>query len=92
MNKVLVLIVATILGALVCIGCVYDEVKNVPPFEEETNTQEEDITIVYRQPVSGHTTDIRILHDNKRNVTCWELVGGMSCVPDHLIYGDMHTP
>lgn len=38
----------------------------------------------YVLPVPN-TTNVSIFHDNKRNVTCWVIVKGISCLPDRDI-------
>jgi hypothetical protein len=57
----------------------------VEPKAVASSSTEEDIIVIYRQRVDGHTSDMRVLHDNKRNVTCWKLCNGLSCIPDYML-------
>ena len=79
MNKISLIIGVLLLMSL-CAGCV-----DKGHVEKQVSMQEEEITIIYVQPMPGFTVDMRVFHDNKRNVTCWRLGNGMSCIPDHLL-------
>jgi hypothetical protein len=52
-----------------------------------SSSTEEDIIVIYRQRLSGYNSGMRVIHDNKRNVTCWELRNGLSCIPDYMLEG-----
>jgi hypothetical protein len=54
-------------------------------FEEQIILEEGNFTMIEKESFDTYTTDIRVFHDNKRKVTCWELRQGLSCIPDHLL-------
>jgi hypothetical protein len=53
--------------------------------------EEEDIIVIHHQMLKGYSGYMRVLHDNKRNVTCWEQRGGLACIPDYLLEGSQNA-
>lgn len=58
--------------------------------EEELNASvslltEEGFRVVDKQRVRGYSSYMRVFHDNTRNVTCWKLGNGLSCIPDYML-------
>ena len=79
------LVVAGIISLLMilCAGCV-DKVYT----EESYNMQEEEFEWVsgqYQTLYDDFTIRIIVFHDNKRNVTCWRVGNGLSCIPDKFL-------
>ena len=42
-------------------------------------------TLVYQESIYPYTIDMRVIHDNELNVTCFSLNHGMSCIPDYML-------
>lgn len=59
--------------------------------KEQLSRYDGNFTLLQMQRIdgAGYTTAIRVFHDNKRNVTCWEFRQGLSCIPDHLLVGEV---
>jgi len=51
---------------------------------EQVSIQEEEIEVICTQEISP-LTYVRVIHDSKRNVTCWFYQGGGTCIPDHML-------
>lgn len=51
----------------------------------QTEQRVEEFEILSKEHIEGYTTPLRVIHDNKRNVTCWKLANGLSCIPDHSL-------
>ena len=67
---------------MICAGIVgYNEQKEV---QEQVNVVEDEIELIGSYTLGGFQQVWKI-HDNKDNVTCWIMDGGMSCIPDHLL-------
>jgi hypothetical protein len=43
------------------------------------------IEVIHKQRLEGFDCNIYVFHDNERNVTCWKISGGLSCISDHLL-------
>ena len=57
-----------------------------PKYEGQNNGNNNDITIIdnyYNIPGFEYANDVVVLHDNKRNATCWTYnYKGISCISD----------
>ena len=49
---------------------------------EDTNAR---FTLEYVGWVNGYGSNVRVIHDNKLNVTCYGIYEGMSCIPDYML-------
>lgn len=58
---------------------------NYTPQSDSLTVENEGIILIGQQRVKGYIWDIRVFHDNKRNVTCWVFGDGVSCIPDSLL-------
>ena len=53
---------------------------------EDMEVQEESrFSIVYTEKIYPFNSPMRVIHDNSRNVTCWKVGHGLSCIPDHML-------
>lgn len=78
------------LALAVVIGCAILIISLVsitdPPTEGQESIQEEGGSVIDTLQLDSYR-NIRVYHDNERNVTCWIDLnkGGISCIPDHIL-------
>ena len=79
-TKSLVVVGIIFLITLLCAGCV-DNTQII----ERDSVQEEEFDVLSVQHLSSIYTTVSVFHDNKRNVTCWRVGSGLSCIPDSYL-------
>lgn len=83
---ILIAVFVTFAAAFGYMDTVIDE--NIPTVvtpSKVTPLIEDNIVILETLRIPEFSVSIRVLHDNKRNVTCWKIGSSLSCIPDHLL-------
>ena len=82
------IIAVLILAVMLCVGLYFtfhDDGTTGKQVNEVEAVAEQEITVLAVLYVDEFSASMRVIHDNERNVTCWKLANGMSCIPDHML-------
>lgn len=82
-------LIGYLVGLIVVAGCVMAMILDTPEEidvgKDEVAEAIEVIEVIEKYKVRNYSTKMKVIHDNKRNVTCWKLGDGISCIPDHML-------